>query len=100
MVASNNPRFSLGQVVATPGAIQALEVANQSAAELLTRHVNGDWGNLDEDDKQANEDALKDGSRIFSAYTLSNQTKIWIITEAENDDGNRASTCLLLPDEY
>lgn len=100
MVAPNNPRFDLGQVVATPAAIQALEEANQSAVELITRHVNGNWGDLDEDDKKANEDAVKNGSRILSAYTLSNQIRIWVLTEAKNDDGKRASTCLLLPEEY
>ena len=100
MVAPNNPRFDLGQVVATPGAIQALEDANQSAAELITRHINGDWGEVDQEDRQANEDAIKDGSRILSAYVLSSGEKLWIITEAQDDDGKRASTCLLLPDEY
>lgn len=93
------PLFSLGTVVATPGALAALAQAGQSPHELLQRHVTGDWGDLDADDKDANERALRDGSRLFSAYRLTTGEKLWAITEAEND-GHRASTCLLLPDEY
>lgn len=88
-------RFRLGQVVATPGVLDALEYAEQVPEEFLTRHVTGDWGDLDEEDKAANEDALKRGSRILSAYHLSTRVKIYIITEAD-----RSATTLLLPDEY
>lgn len=94
------PRFSLGTIVATPGALAALQHAHQSPQELLRRHVSGDWGDLDAEDKQANEAALLDGSRIFSAYLLKTSDKIWVITEAESDNGQRASTCLLLPEDY
>ena len=78
------PRFDLGQTVATPAALKALDKAGQSPAELLDRHIVGDWGDLSDDDKQANEDALVDGSRILSAYHLRSGCKIWIITEASN----------------
>ncbi|QDT48882.1 hypothetical protein Pan258_29290 [Symmachiella dynata] len=88
-------KFSLGQIVATPGALDAFEKTGQSPAEFLSRHVRGDWGDLCDEDKQTNEDALSDGGRIFSAYHLSDGTKIWIITEAD-----RSSTCVLLPSEY
>jgi len=88
------PLFPLGQVVATPGALSLLEENGQSPAEFLARHHSGDWGDLDEEDKQANALALKDGSRLFSAYTVGNE-KIWIITESD-----RSSTCVLLPSEY
>ena len=87
--------FSLGQVVATPGALAALEEAGQSPSEFLTRHVHGDWGEVDEHDQQANDDAVQDGSRLLSSYVLTTNTKIWIITEAD-----RSSTCYLLPEEY
>lgn len=102
MIAVNHPLFKLGQIVATPGAIEALERAKQTPWSLLFRHVAGDWGNLSEDDRQLNNEALKDGSRILSAYILNDEakTKIWCITEAENDHGNRAATTILLPDEY
>ena len=96
MVAPANPRFQMGQIVATPGALAALETAGVPPLELLQRHVHGDWGCLDDEDRQANEEALRSGERILSAYVLTlTKEKIWIITEAD-----RSSTCLLLPDEY
>jgi hypothetical protein len=72
-----------------------LEEAGVSPASLLTRHANGDWGDLDEHDRRENEISLKNGLRILSSYTLGNGEKIWVITEAD-----RSSTCLLLPSEY
>lgn len=89
------PRFLLGQIVATPGAVQALESSGQQPMELLQRHVVLDPGNLCEEDQQTNLDAVENGGRIFSSYLLNDGTKIWVITEAD-----RSSTCLLLPDEY
>ncbi len=88
-------RFPFGQIVATPGALAALQEAQQSPQELLVRHARGDWGDLGHDDWQANEDALVHGSRLLSAYHLKTEVKIWIITEAD-----RSITTLLLPDEY
>ena len=64
-------RFSLGQVVATPGALRALEQAEQLPAKFLDRHVNGDWGEVPEADKQENEFSVEHGFRILSAYTTS-----------------------------
>ena len=63
MVDLVRPRFRLGQTVATPAALKAIQQACQSPAEFLDRHVRGDWGDLCDEDKQANEDALQDGSR-------------------------------------
>ena len=54
----------------------------------------------DAHDLRANAEALRHGSRILSAYTLPTGVKIWIITEAEDEEGNRTSTCVLLPSEY
>ena len=90
-----SPKFDLGQIVATPGALEALESAGQNPTEFLTRHVAGDWGELDQEDQQANNDALESGARLLSAYRTADETKIWIITEAD-----RSSTCILLPSEY
>jgi hypothetical protein len=81
--------------VATHGAIEALEQSKQTPWEFLSRHVQGDWGDLGDEDKEANDRSVEDGSRILSAYHLKTGTKIWVITEAD-----RSSTCLLLPDEY
>ena len=89
------PLFPLGQIAATPGAIAALEQANQTAGEFLNRHVTGDFGEVDEGDRQRNEQAIKDGSRILSAYTTRNGIRFWVITESD-----RSVTTLLLPDEY
>lgn len=100
MTSSNNPLFEIGQVVATPGALEAMQRAGQAPSELLSKHVVGDWGVLDPEDKALNELAVKDGSRILSAYVLKTSVRLWVITEARGDDGHRTSTCLLLPDEY
>ena len=89
------PRFTLGQVVATPGALEALEEAGQLPQEFLHRHVVGDWGDLDAHDRQANERAVHGGDRIFSAYHTKAGTKVWVITEYD-----RSVTTLLLPSEY
>jgi hypothetical protein len=87
--------FTLGQIVATPGALRALERANQSAAFFLTRHAKGDWGELDPEDIRENEYSVAHGFRLLSSYTTAVGDKLWIITEAD-----RSATTLLLPDEY
>ncbi len=92
---TSTPRFPIGQIVATPGALSTLEEAEQAAIQLIKRHVAGDWGDLDDEDKASNERALLDGSRIFSAYVLKSGERLWVITEAD-----RSSTCVLRPDEY
>lgn len=88
-------KFSLGQVVGTPGALKAIENAGQEPGFFLSKHTQGDWGTMDKDDKQLNEDALSNGDRILSAYRTLKGERIWIITEAD-----RSTTALLLPDEY
>ena len=87
--------FPLGRIVATPGALRALEVAGEQPAQFLDRHTSGDWGELDQEDKRENEFSLRNGFRILSAYTTHAGEKIWIITEAD-----RSATTLLLPEEY
>ena len=88
-----NPRFPLGRVVATPGALAIL--APEEPIILLQRHQSGDWGEVDAHDRRANNKALKDCTRLLSAYALPAGEKVWIITEAD-----RSSTCILLPSEY
>jgi hypothetical protein len=100
MIAKSQPKFSLGKIVATPGALETLQEAGQSASEFLERHVKGDWGDVCEEDRRANDRALIEGSRLLSAYRLNDGTKIWLITEAADDSGNRAATTILLPSEY
>ncbi|HJN08637.1 MAG TPA: type I restriction endonuclease subunit M [Pirellulaceae bacterium] len=77
----------------TQNAASTLPEPEVSAA--LARHAAGDWGDVDEHDRSANEMALKDGSRLFSVYHAKDGTKFWIITEA-----NRSSTTVLLPEDY
>jgi hypothetical protein len=89
------PLFALGQVIATPGALNAMTELDIVPLDLIHRHVTGDWGDLGAEDQHANLLAIRSGLRIFSGYKLSASTKIWIITEAD-----RSSTTLLLPDEY
>jgi hypothetical protein len=100
MVDFARPRFTLGRTLATPGALRVIEQAGQSPAEFLDRHISGDWGIVSADDGALNDEALKDGSRILSAYRTRTGVKLWIITEAKDDAGKRAATTILLPDEY
>lgn len=87
--------FHLGNIYITPGALEVLGEAGQSPDEFLVRHVNGDWGDLCEEDKQENKYALEHGFRVFSAYFTKTRKKIWVITEAD-----RSMTTILLPEEY
>jgi hypothetical protein len=89
------PKFKMGRVVATPGALDAQKEARESFLEFLVRHAMGDWGDVCEEDRQENEYSLNRCLRLFSVYHLSNGTKIWIITEAD-----RSMTTVLLPTEY
>ena len=82
--------FSPSKILATSGAL-GLSV---DLMPYLFRHLTGDWGDVDEFDKQQNDLALKDGSRILSAYQTP-AGKLWLITESD-----RSATTFLLPDEY
>jgi hypothetical protein len=87
------PKFLLGQVVATPNALN--QIPNGEILTALNRHVRGDWGTLDKEDSDANEHALQKGGRLFSAYHSTQNVKFWIITE-----WNRSVTTVLLPMDY
>lgn len=87
--------FAPGHIVATPNALGVLNTANVTPMDLLRRHLAGDWGDLDNEDKHANDQAVTHGSRVFSSYILETGDKVWVITEAD-----RSSTCLLLPEDY
>lgn len=92
---TTHAKFNMGPVYATPGALDAFESANDSTLVFLMRHAAGDWGDVCEEDRLANEFALENELRLFSVYHLSDGTKIWIITEAD-----RSVTTILLPSEY
>ena len=98
-----NAVFNTGQIVATRG-VYDLACENPEFAQFvqksLNRHVKGDWGDVDDEDKQTNHQALKQGTRLLSAYNDDRFPKngvatIWIITEAD-----RSASTILFPDEY
>ena len=89
------PLFPPGRLVATPGALALLAQVNRSSVEFVSRHLRGDWGDLCQEDKTENEVSLKYGFRLMSSYPVTDNAKIWIITEAD-----RSVTTLLLPEEY
>src|SRR3954451_19900431 len=86
--------FPLGQLVVTPGAIEILGQQKIDPFALLARHISGDWGDLDDADKQENELSVQKGFRILSAYGRG-ENRLWVITEAD-----RSVTTILRPDEY
>jgi hypothetical protein len=90
------PLFSLGELVATPGALALLAEAGVNPAELLARHQAGDWGEVPPEDARENELSVLRDFRILSSYRVGDGSeRVWIITEAD-----RSSTCILLPEEY
>jgi hypothetical protein len=90
---SSRPKFLLGTIVATPNALN--KIPNDEILNALSRHVRGDWGTLDAEDREANENSLLKGGRLFSAYRSIRDVKFWIITE-----WNRKVTTVLLPEDY
>jgi hypothetical protein len=85
--------FPLGRMLATPNALAHLTQADISQA--LLRHSSGDWGDVGAEDRAANDQALRDGTRLLSVYHGQSGTKFWIITEAD-----RSATTVLLPEDY
>ncbi len=86
-------KFCLGNIVTTPNALK--QIPNDEILHSLGHHVQGDWGDLDSEDFQSNERALKLGGRLFSQYHSAQNIKFWIITEAD-----RSVTTVLLPEDY
>lgn len=91
-----NPKFELGRVVMTRGVADWVEQnpPYRNLFPLLDKHIQGDWGEVDDEDKQTNNEALELGNRLLSTYTLDGE-KLWIITEWD-----RSSTTVLFPSEY
>ena len=85
--------FRLGRIVATPNALQS--ITQDDILKGIQRHQAGDWGELTDEDREANDRALVQGTRILSAYTAVTGTKFWIITEADH-----SATASLLPEDY
>jgi hypothetical protein len=86
-------KFQLGQIVATPNALNHL--TQDDIRSGIIRHQSGDWGDLDADDRKENDLSLERGTRLLSVYHASNGVTFWIITEAD-----KSSTTVLLPEDY
>jgi hypothetical protein len=86
-------KFQPGRLTATPGVLQ--EITRDEILTALQRHLVGDWGDVSPVDHKANDDAVRDGGRLFSVYHSTDGVKFWIITE-----GDRSMTTTLLPEEY
>ena len=93
-------KFDLGKTLATPGALEVLERSGQSPAFFLDRHIQGDWGEVNAEDKLLNDVAVVSGERLLSAYRTLKGERLWVISEATDDEGKRAATTILRPDEY
>ncbi|MBW8844023.1 MAG: hypothetical protein JF607_03490 [Burkholderiales bacterium] len=93
------PLFGLGRILATPAALEVLTAAAHHPAKLLQRHQCGQWGELCSADKAANDQALISGGRLLSLYKV-NDIRLYLITEAVSDAGQRECSTLLLPSEY
>ncbi len=96
---------AVGQPELLLDATEPLRLGSDRVGERLERvgelrEPVGDWGEVSKDDAALNEEALRDGSRLLSVYKLADQTKIWIITEAADDEAKREATTILLPSEY
>lgn len=92
---NNEALFNPGRLVATPAVMEATKKVGQGIEPLLRRHLSGDWGDICDEDRELNNDALKLGNRLLSSYTLSDGVKVWIITECD-----RSATTFLLPSDY
>jgi len=86
-------KFPLGRLVATPNALE--HIPNPDIMTALLRHLTGDWGDVDEHDREENELSLTEGFRLLSVYRSAKGVKFWIITEAD-----RSATTVLLPEDY
>lgn len=87
------PGFALGQVVTTATVAESIDKITLVTA--LRRHASGDWGDVEEMDKLANDLALVDETRILSAYKTEEGQVFWILTEAD-----RSATTIMLPEDY
>jgi len=85
--------IELGTIVMTANA--KANVDHDDVFRALTRHASGDWGEVCVEDWDANELALKNGTRLLSTYTSTAGIKFWIITEWD-----RSYTTILLPEDY
>ena len=89
-----SPRFTVGWLILTPGALLALIESREDPRDFVSRHIQGDWGDIGPDEWTDNEYALRHGEQLFSIYHTRHGRKLWVVTE-----GNRYATTILLPPE-
>ncbi len=95
MINTSKALFALGQVVATPQSLSEIQKSGETPQDFINQHSQGQWGLVCEEDRQANEDALRNGERLLSVYKTKLGEKLYVITEWD-----RSATTLLLPEEY
>ena len=93
-------KFPLGRLAATPGALEAMAVSGQTAEFFIAKHLAGDWGEVGAEDWQLNDAAVRDGSRLLSVYRTLKGVRLYVITEAVDENGIRGATTILLPEDY
>ena len=81
-------KFPLGRLAATPGALEAMEASGQTAEFFLARHASGDYGEVNDEDRQLNDEALIHGDRILSAYRTLKGVKLWVIRRGRRSRGD------------
>ena len=86
-------KFRLGRIVATPNVLET--ITQDDILTAIGRHQSGDWGDVNAEDRQTNDQALVQRTRILSVYHAANGTQFWLITEAD-----RSTTSVLLPEDY
>ena len=92
-------RQSLGRVVAT--AAVAAAVPHHQITALLDRYTAGDWGEISEDDRVANDEAARSGDgRLFSSYSAGDHGTLWIITDDIRGEGEGPLTTVMFPEDY
>jgi len=91
--------FELGRLLATPAALKFCGEHRIDMLELVQRHLKGDWGHVSGYDKARNREAVGNGARIFSSYHFE-KGRVWIITAATDDNGERDHTTVMLPSDY
>jgi hypothetical protein len=89
--------FPLGRCLITPTAQAELDRRNQGHVidTVLRRHALGDWGEVPPEDAQLNDEAVKNGDRLLSAYTCPDGLQLWVVTEWD-----RSRTTVMLPEDY
>ncbi|MFJ4346324.1 hypothetical protein [Pseudomonas sp. NPDC089401] len=92
---TTKPKFRLGTLLFTQAIHRLFQDDKIDLVPLLHRHVRGDWGEVDNEDKQLNDRALNTHHRLFSAYDVAPHYRVWIITDAD-----RSATTVLLPEDY